>query len=158
MITYYFQFLDDDRFWYKHYEFISWMTRLHHHVGEAERVWVEEDSGFVKQIKDKTKALSADVDPKEFKNIKETSWSLDMITIIQRTDGTVQLNFPYSVYKSQPTTQQQSHIPEGMEEWLTENTDAKWVYGKWMVDHDARKIGAEITREDLVALKLKFQL
>lgn len=73
-----------------------------------------------------------------------------MISIIQRADGTVQLNFPYINYMN--------NIPDGMIVWLTENTERKWIYNKWSTNVLDSKIGIEITKEDLTALKLKFPL
>jgi hypothetical protein len=145
---YYFEFYDCDGFWFSQK---ASHTMLRGYLHNSARCWEEHGSLF-RQVKNRAGQIVVDTEFNEVKRIKETSRNLDMISIRQRTDGTVKLTFPYQIYKDV------SNIPPGMEEWLTENTEVKWEYGKWMTHNDTRKIGAKITREDLVALKLKFPL
>jgi hypothetical protein len=150
---YYFQFYDDDRIFHKSTTPGKWPFSI---IQEACKAWIEDDKGIGKQIKNKDGPGAELYSQGEYNEIKEISQELDVITIIQRTDGTVQLNFPYRA--SRPYSDPTPNIPPDMEEWLTENTEQKWTYSKWQPNTVDNKIGIEITREDLVALKLKFPL
>jgi hypothetical protein len=144
---YYLQFYNDDRTYHALTQVGKWPFSL---IQEARKAWVEYHTGNIREIKNRDGPHNGNITQEEYKTLKEISQRIDMISIIQRTNGIVQLNFPYSKYEN--------NIPDGMVEWLIENTEQKWTYGKWQMGDEAKRIGIEITKEDLVALKLKFSL
>jgi len=113
----------------------------------SERVWLEEDDGEVKYLKNRWGRIhEGTIDDTElFNKVKSLARDLDMMSMRKFSEDVVYVAFPPKGYHNDSYL-----IPKGLEEWLEANTTPDWGVVK------GERAGVFLSEQDATAFKLRW--